>query len=83
MAFSYTTLRRTIIGNMRLVIGTFATTDTTTGGTIATGLKSIEIPIVIDTSGTRAGMSVSVSGGNITIAGLTATDAGYWMAIGR
>lgn len=88
MAFAYTITRRTVIGNMRMVCGTFSNATSDTGGTIATGLNRVEY-FSVQATGTAVVSNAPVvnatfptSTGNITIV----TDAdvdGVWMAIGR
>ena len=74
MAFVATRKGETVMGNKRVVFGQY--TNDTTSGTIDTGLHSPEYYSV------DGAVSVSESGGTLTVT-LTASNAGAsWMAIG-
>lgn len=88
MAFSYTILRRTVIGNMRLVVGTYVNGTTDTGGAINTGLRTVEF-FTAQPIGSSAGSSVAVVNGSFPIHGgvvtivTEANEDGVWLAIGQ
>lgn len=87
MAFAYTTERRTVIGNMRMVGGTFTGSGATAGGDISTGLNRVEFFSIQETgSSVQANKSVVNEtfpcGGDVTIVTDAAAD-GVWLAIGR
>jgi len=88
VAFSYNVLRRTIIGNMRLVLGTYTNGSSDTGGNIDTGLRIVEFFAVQPTGSAVASNasvvneSFPVSGGVITIVTDSGQD-GVWIAIGK
>jgi len=42
MAFSYTIVRRSVYGNMKIVAGTYSNNSSSTGGTISTNLRRVE-----------------------------------------
>ena len=87
MAFSYTVERRTVIGNLRLVAGTYTNASGDTGGDINTGLVRVE-HFQLQPKGTAILASAPVvnetlpmSGGTVTIVTNDDED-GTWCAIG-
>ena len=84
MAVTNTTIRRTIMGNKRVVVG--STANSGTGGEIVTGLKYIEHFTCNATGGTAAEISVNeafpLSKGDVTVV-TESSVALIWMAIGR
>lgn len=88
MAFAYTIDRRTVVGNMRLVAGTFTNGAGDSGGDLVTGLAHVEFASLQETgSAVQANKSVINEAfpnapGTLTI--VTDLDAdGVWMAIGK
>jgi hypothetical protein len=70
------------IGDLKLVIGTYANASGSTGGTIYTGLKEIfYFEMSNETSQATEMNKTAISGGVVTV---TATDNedGHWLAIG-
>ena len=79
MSFTSALTRNTVIGNIRMHYGTFGQAATDTGGTIQTGLTSVE-----NFQTTCAITSSTISGGAVTMVTPQpgATQNGYWMALG-
>jgi len=79
MSFSASVTTKTIMGNKRVRMGTFAQGSGDTGGVVATGLRKVEYFEMM------AATNVTVSGGNVTVvtADPGAAQAGFFMAIGE
>lgn len=83
MAFSYSVTRATVIGDQRMVVGTFTNTDTDSGGAISTGLGLVNGFEIVNTS--HVGATVpkhTISGGTVTIVTDNGMD-GQWIAVGK
>jgi hypothetical protein len=87
MAFTYTILGRTVFGNKRIVYGTYASSSSSTGGDILTGLRVLEA-ITITQKGSAVTTGAPVVNETLPLAGGAATivtDAdgtGSFIAIG-
>jgi hypothetical protein len=82
MAFSSAITKTTVIGDVRLVTGTYATTSTDTGGTIETGLNEIfYFNSNCETSQAATVNKVVRTGGSVVITHVASED-GQWVAIG-
>jgi len=88
MAFTYTILGQTIFGNKRIVYGTFASADGSTGGDIETGLTVLENLQCTLTGAAAAANALAInetfplSGGVATIVTI-ANLSGTFLAIGN
>lgn len=90
MAFSYTTTQRTVFGNEKVRRGTFQVTSNSTGGDVATGLKSCRFfsAQVLSTTTAAAKFAINetfpVAGGAITVVSDVASSTinGVWQAFG-
>lgn len=87
MAFTSTIISRENGGSVAKVFGTFANTSGSTGGDIATGLKSVS-SITLQHTGTAVVASAPVAnetfplaGGNVTVV-TVADTSGVWVAEG-
>ena len=82
MVFSSTITFRTVIGNKRLVVGTFTNAAGDAGGEIDTGLVKVQafVPSFSSHLGSEA-PKISISSGTVTIVTSEAVD-GYFIAIG-
>jgi hypothetical protein len=78
MAFAFTTIAETVLGNKRVNYGQFTQGNTDTGGAITTGFS------VVDYFEASYATDASDSSGVITIttADPGGAQTGYWMAIG-
>lgn len=87
MAFTSVITRRTVIGNLRMVDGTYTNTSSSTGGDIATGLDLVEhIQLQPKGSAILANQPVvnetlPLSSGDVTIV-TTADEVGTFVAFG-
>ena len=87
MAFAYTVKGRSVIGDRWMVYGTFASSDSGTGGDIVTGLKKVEFVSLQHTGAAVIASAPSVNetlpleSGTVTIV-TVANTAGVWMATG-
>lgn len=88
MAFSTAVTKRTVVGNLRLVTGTFTNTSGSSGGDVATGLRRVLHfdPVYTGTAvGTQVpavNETLPLSGGDVTI--VTEADLdGTWVALGE
>ena len=87
MAFSFIKVADTHLGGVRRVIGTYANAGGSTGGTINTGLKVVQVAFLQPTGTADAAMVVTTSlpstanDGAITIV-TTANLGGCWEAMG-
>jgi hypothetical protein len=84
MAFAFAILKQTVMGDRRVVYGTF--TNDTTGGTINTGLRQVENILLQHTGAAAVTESPSVNetlptDGSIVIV-TTSAKSGLWKAIG-
>jgi hypothetical protein len=88
MAFSGTVTGKSVFGNKKIRMGTFASTSGSQGGDINVGLSMVEYftAIVNSTSTASAKVAVNetfpVSGAAITLV-TDANATGYWQALGR
>lgn len=84
MTFSYTIKRRTVIGNLRLIIGTWNAASVTSGN-ILTGLNEIEFSDVVNkvSENDNAKIDDTSTGGTIAMTGVTSNDTGTFFAMGR
>lgn len=84
MAFSYAQTRRTVIGNIRLVTGTWNAASVTSGN-IVTGLNSIYFSDTVNkvSENDNAKIDDSTTAGTMAITGVTSNDTGTWIAFGR
>lgn len=87
MAFTVSITRRTVIGNLRMVVGVYTSADGSTGGDITTGLSRVEAcqlqpkgssvlanqPVVNET--------MPLASGDVTIV-TTANEIGTFVAYG-
>ena len=78
MAWAASTTERTIMGNKKVIIGTFSQASGDTGGTVATGLRVVDY----FTCGVETNLSESSGTVTVTTANPGAAQAGYWIAIG-
>ena len=78
MAFASTKTKVDVIGSHRVAYGTFSQASGDTGGTIATGLRTLE------NFQMTGALNATFSGGTVTVvtADPGAAQAGYWTAIG-
>ncbi len=87
MAIANTTIRRTVMGNMRVIIGKSVLSSGATGGDVVTGLARVESFIVTPEGGTQLGHSVNetfpLSKGDVTVEMESANTTFYWEAKGR
>ena len=79
MAFAYVVSGQTIVGNKRMVYGTYSNVGSGTGGAITTGLSALQGIMV--TVGTATAPIATKSGGTLTIT-VANTDSGTWAVIG-
>lgn len=71
-----------VMGNRRLVTGTFTQGDADSGGTITTGLTKVDMFVPTPTSHVGLAMpKYSVSGGTVTLVTPNGMD-GTWVALG-
>lgn len=88
MAFLQSIFYQTVIGDLKLVMGSFEDDGTGTGGTIKTGLGIVYSFIPIPKGGSALADQVTVnetlpiSSGDIRLV-FTAGADGHWIAIGR
>jgi|GEM_PF-905298 hypothetical protein len=99
MGFSFIVTRRELLGNVKVVYGTFANTDNSTGGNIETNLRTLENFIIQPIKSTVVS-DVAVVNGTLATAGgkqiieLTPTQGivtivtianlvGFWTAFGQ
>ena len=83
MAFSYTITARTVMGNKRVVMGTFNSASTTTGS-ILTGLNAIEFSDIHNKVTEDKGIiDDTTTAGTIALSALTSNDTGTFIAYGR
>ncbi len=87
MAFTTSIIKRSVFGDLKVVIGTFANTDGDSGGAISTELRKVFF-FQIQNNGAAAGNASAVNetamptdGDSVTIA-TTANISGTWIAIG-
>ena len=84
MAFSFTLNGNGVperMGRKKVVMGTWNAASVTTGD-IVTGLSNIDVVLINNETGTRAGQKVTKSAGTATIAGVTSNDVGTFIAYG-
>ena len=83
MAFSYTITRRTVIGNLRMVNGTWNAAGVTSGN-ILTGLNNIEFSVAPNKvhENDNAKIDDTSTSGTIALSGVTSDDTGTFMAQG-
>ena len=87
MAFSYTVDQKSIMGNKRVHMGTYANAGGSTGGDIVTGLRRVEFMSLQPTgaaviaSAPSVNETIPLSSGSVTIVN-TADKSGVWMAVG-
>jgi len=84
MTLTTTIIRRTVFGNMKVVIGSCA--NDSTGGDVPTGLRNVEsfIPTNLGSSAAELAVNESfpLSGGDVTV--VTENNIDFaWIAIGR
>lgn len=79
MAFASAITKQTVMGNMRVTMGTYGQESGDVGGAVVTGLEAIDC-FQISAEVTN----VSVSGGTATVTteDPVATVVGYWLAFG-
>jgi hypothetical protein len=99
MGFTFTTTRHLVYGGIRAVYGTFTNTGGSTGGTIATGLRTVENfdiqyiknAVVSDAAVVNATLT-TIGGKQVIEAGspagniviVTVADTvGFWYAVGE
>jgi len=87
MAISNTIIRRSVFGNMRIVVGKSILSGGTNTGDAVTGLNRVEIFLPITGGSAQKGIAVNetlpLSSGNVTVV-TEANDATfYWLAIGK
>jgi len=90
MAFTYTVDVQTNIGNAKIVSGSYASADGSTGGDIKTGLAGCRriflqprsAAVVSDMPAVNETANTNVIGGAMTIV-TTANESGDWLAIGE
>jgi len=82
MAFSYAIKKDSVIGDMKVVAGTYTSDDSSTGGTIVTGLSEI-IYFNTDCEASQAATVnlVAITNGSVVIT-TVANEVGKWIAIG-
>jgi hypothetical protein len=87
MVFTYTELRRYVVGDRRVVEGTFSNAEASTGGDIVTGLGRVE-NVTLQHTGAAVVLSAPVvnetlpmNSGDVTIV-TVADTAGTYRAIG-
>jgi len=82
MAFSYAIKKDSVIGDMKVVAGTYASADGSTGGPIVTGLSEIiYFNTDCETSQAATVNLVAISTGTVTLT-TVANEDGKWIAIG-
>lgn len=87
MAFSVSIIKKLLVGNRRLIIGTFTNGATDRGGEIDTGLYRVETFWTQVTATTSAATAPTVNesfplaGGSVTLIAEAGQD-GLWFAIG-
>ena len=82
MAFAYTTKKTSVIGDVRIAMGTYTSDSSSTGGAIATGLNEIfYFNTSCEASQAATVNLVARSGGTATIT-TVADETGQWVAIG-
>lgn len=86
MALAGTITHRTVMGNKKVIFGTYTAANADTSGTIATGLDIVENFQLSGLSWAPAGgtSGVAESSGTMTLtfADPTGACSGYWMAMG-
>ncbi len=82
-AFAYTKTKDTVFGDMRVAMGTYASSAGATGGTIVTGLSEI-IYFNTDCEVSQAATVnlVAITNGSVVIT-TVANETGKWLAIGE
>jgi len=82
MAFAYAVKKQTVMGDQRVVMGTYTNTNSSTGGAIVTGLNEIfYFNTDYETTQATTVNKVAVSKGTATIT-TVADEDGKWIAIG-
>lgn len=89
MAFAYAVSGQTVIGNKRMVWGTYTNGGSDTGGDIVTGLSTVETfflqpkgaSVIANNPVVNETLPLSNSGGTVTVV-TTADEDGYWEAKG-
>lgn len=83
MAFSSSITGSTVIGDRRIIFGTFSQADTDSGGDISTGYGVVNACGVIPTGQVDSDMpKYTISGGTITVVTGNGVD-GNWWAVGK
>ena len=82
-AFAYARTKDTVMGDMKIAMGTYTSSGTATGGAIVTGLSEIKyFNTDCEVSQAATVHLVSITNGTATI--LTVADEiGKWLAIGQ
>lgn len=84
MTIVTTIIRRSVFGNMRIVVGT--STNDSTGGDVETGLNSVEAFVPTPIGGTAAEISVNetypLAGGTVTVVCESSVNFS-WIAFGK
>lgn len=90
MAFTYQILEQTIFGSKKLMFGSFANTDGSSGGNLDTGLTMAEI-VLLQSAGTaellelgataHVNADLPVNGRSVPIV-TSANMSGCWVALG-
>jgi hypothetical protein len=82
MAFSYTTTKPTVFGDVRVAMGTYTSNSSSTGGAIVTGLNEIfYFNTNCETTQAATVNLVARAAGTATIT-TVADECGTWIAIG-
>lgn len=87
MAFTVAITRRTVIGNLRMVVGTYTNNSSSTGGDLTTGLNRVE-HVTLQPKGSSilanqpvVNETMPLSSGDVTIV-TTADEVGTFVAYG-
>lgn len=84
MTIVTTIIRRTVMGNMKIVVG--SCTNDSTGGDVATGLRNVEVFIPVNLGSSAAELAVNetfpLASGDVTVVTENAINFA-WIAIGR
>lgn len=88
MAFAETITHRTVMGDKKVIFGTFTAANADTTGTLTTGLTRIEnfqiSGLDLAPAGGTSGITAGTDAGDLDLlfADPTGACSGYWMAMG-
>lgn len=81
MAFSFTTKKRSLIGDLVIVAGTFNSAGVTSGN-ITHSIRDIVLAGFINKTAQRGAYDDTTTAKTLALSGLTSNDVGRWYVIG-